>query len=143
MKKIVFGADHAGYAYKNILIGIFEGMGYECIDMGTNSDASVDYPEYAGKVCREVQAGADFGILVCGTGIGMSIAANKYHGIRAALCGDTVSAKFTRLHNNANVLCLGARIIGISSAEEIAKTFIATVFEGGRHQRRIDMLEKQ
>ena len=143
MKKIVFGADHAGYAYKNILIGIFEGMGYECIAMGTNSDASVDYPEYAGKVCREVQAGADFGILVCGTGIGMSIAANKYHGIRAALCGDTVSAKFTRLHNNANVLCLGARIIGISSAEEIAKTFIATVFEGGRHQRRIDMLEKQ
>lgn len=142
MAKIVFGADHAGYAYKNALIEIFEKIGYECVDVGTNSDASVDYPEYAGKVCREVQSGADFGILVCGTGIGMSIAANKYHGIRAALCGDTVSAKFTRLHNNANVLCLGARIIGISSAEEIAKIFITTPFEGGRHQRRIDMLEK-
>ena len=85
MKKIVFGADHAGYLYKNELVKMFTQMGYECVDMGTNSDASVDYPEYAGKVCEAVNAGADFGILVCGTGIGMSIAANKHRGIPAAL----------------------------------------------------------
>lgn len=141
MKKIVFGADHAGYLYKNELIKMFTQMGYECVDMGTNSDASVDYPEYAGKVCEAVNAGADFGILVCGTGIGMSMAANHIPGIRAALCGCEFQARATRQHNNANVLCLGERVTGQGVALDIAELFLNTAFEGGRHLRRINQIE--
>ena len=140
MKKIVFGADHAGYLYKNELIKMFTQMGYECVDMGTNSDASVDYPEYAGKVCEAVNAGADFGILVCGTGIGMSIAANKIPGIRAAAVSDCFTAQATREHNDSNILCLGERTVGPGLAMRIADTWLAASFLGGRHQTRVDMI---
>ena len=152
MATVYIGSDHAGLELKAALVKRLSEKGHDVHDLGPATTESCDYPVYAKGVCGKVLADAgnatpgdepaSFGILVCGTGIGMSIAANKHRGIRAALCGDTVSAKFTRLHNNANVLCMGARIIGISTAEEIAKIFIGTEFEGGRHQHRIDMLEK-
>ena len=112
--------------------------------MGTDSTASCHYPEFAAKVCREVQAAPDttFGILVCGTGIGMSMCANKFNGVRAAVCSDTYSARLTRNHNNANVLCLGARVIGECLAEDVLDAFLAADFEGGRHQIRLDMMKK-
>ena len=142
-KKIFIGADSAGYAMKKDLITALREEGYEVVDCGTDSEASCHYPEYASAVCREVQKTPDevFGILVCGTGIGMSMAANKYRGIRAAVCGDTFSARFTRLHNNANVLCMGARVIGYGLAKDITDLFLNTEFEaGGRHEQRVDMI---
>lgn len=143
MKTIVFGADHAGFALKNHLIEVCRALGYTCLDEGTDSDESVDYPIYAAKVCEAVRSGkADCGILVCGTGIGMSMAANRHSGIRAAVCSDPVGAKFTRLHNDANVLCLGARMIGSLAAEEITDVFLKTEFMGGKHQKRIAMLDE-
>ena len=115
--------------------------GIECEDVGTYSKDSVHYPIYAKAVCESVQQKkCDYGILLCSTGIGMSMAANKYKGIRAALCSDTYSAKFTRLHNNANVLCIGALVTGTGLAKEIADIFLSTEFEGGRHQTRVDMV---
>lgn len=142
-KTIAVGADHAGYLYKARLIEHLKSKGFNVINEGTNSADSVDYPVFAGKVCDDVASGKAFtGILICGTGIGMSIAANKHNGIRAALCTDLVMAEFTRRHNNANVLCMGARIIAYEMAEMIADKFLETEFEGGRHQRRIDLLEK-
>ena len=141
--KISLACDHGGLELKNKIKEHLEARGCATVDFGTFSTVSCDYPDFARPAAQAVASGeCDRGILVCTTGIGMSIAANKHRGIRAALCGDTVSAKFTRLHNNANVLCMGARIIGISTAEEISKIFIGTEFEGGRHQYRIDMLEK-
>lgn len=140
--KIALGADHAGYEYKDKLINLLESNGFECTDCGTNGPESVDYPVYADKVCKLVNSGeCKFGILVCGTGIGMSMAANKHKGIRAALCSDTESALLTRHHNDANVLCLGARIISFEKASEIANTFLSTDFDGGRHTRRVEMLD--
>ncbi|MBQ7290996.1 MAG: ribose 5-phosphate isomerase B [Clostridia bacterium] len=140
---IALGADHAGYEYKNNLIAYLTENGYECIDCGTNSPESVDYPVHASKVCELVRGGkAEFGILVCGTGIGMSIAANKHRGIRAALCNEPESTAMTRHHNNSNVLCLGARMISYEKALELTKVFLSTEFDGGRHQRRVDMLDK-
>ena len=140
-KKIVIASDHAGYPLKTALIPLFEAEGYEVIDCGTDSTASCDYPVYAEKLCGVIIAGeAPLGILCCGTGIGMSMAANKVKGIRAACCSDIFSAKFTRLHNDANVLCLGARVLGEGLAWELAKVFAETGFEGGKHQRRVDMI---
>lgn len=142
-KKIYIGADSAGYALKKDLITALCEEGYEVVDCGTDSEASCHYPDYAVAVCREVQKAPDevFGILVCGTGIGMSMAANKHRGIRAAVCGDTFSARFTRLHNNANVLCMGARVIGYGLAKDITDLFLNTEFEaGGRHEQRVDMI---
>ena len=143
MKHIAIGSDHAGVGYKADFVAHLRAAGLTVTDLGTDSESSVDYPVYADKVCRAVTEGAaDCGILICGTGIGMSIAANKHRGIRAALCGDIESAKMTRLHNNANVLCLGARILPYETALAIAETFLSTDFSGeARHQRRIDMLE--
>lgn len=142
-KTIAVGADHAGYLYKARLIEHLKSKGFNVINEGTDSADSVDYPVFAGKVCDDVASGKAFsGILICGTGIGMSIAANKHKGIRAALCTDLVMAEFTRRHNNANVLCMGARIIAYEMAETIADKFLETEFEGGRHQRRIDLLEQ-
>lgn len=142
-KTIAVGADHAGYLYKARLIEHLKSKGFNVINEGTDSADSVDYPVFAGNVCDDVASGKAFtGILICGTGIGMSIAANKHNGIRAALCTDLVMAEFTRRHNNANVLCMGARIIAYEMAEMIADKFLETEFEGGRHQRRIDLLEK-
>ena len=143
-KTIALGADHAGYLYKNRLTEHLKAAGYKVINVGTDSAESVDYPVFAQKVSQLVAEGsAESGILICGTGIGMSMAANKEKGIRAALCTDLVMAEYTRKHNNANVLCMGARIIAYEMAEMIADKFLNTEFEGGRHQRRIDLFDKK
>ena len=141
MKKIVMASDHAGFDLKNTLVEQLKNDGYEVEDAGTYSKDSCDYPVFAEKACRYMLDGkADLCILVCGTGIGMSMAANKVKGIRAACCSDTYSAKYTRLHNDANVLCMGARVVGEGLAYEIAKVFLETEFEGGKHLRRINMI---
>ena len=137
--KIVIGADHGGFELKQLLVAKLSDMGYEVIDIGTDSASSVDYPDFSDQVCSQVLDGkAQFGILVCGTGIGMSMAANKYRGIRAALCDNEYSARMSREHNNANVLCLGDRVLGKGLAENIVEAWLSASFEGGRHQRRVD-----
>ena len=141
MKKIVMASDHAGFDLKNTLVEQLKNDGYEVEDAGTYSKDSCDYPVFAETACRYMLDGkAELCILVCGTGIGMSMAANKVKGIRAACCSDTYSAKYTRLHNDANVLCMGARVVGEGLAYEIAKVFLETEFEGGKHLRRINMI---
>ncbi len=141
-KTIALASDHAAVDYKKRLIEYLTEKGYTCINLGTDTEESVDYPIYADKVCRKLTDGeADLGILICGTGIGMSIAANKHKGIRAALCGDPVSASLTRQHNNANILCMGARIISFEKTVEITEAFLTSEFLGGRHERRVEMLE--
>jgi len=141
MKKIVMASDHAGFDLKSTLVEQLKNDGYEVEDAGTYSKDSCDYPVFAEKACRYMLDGkAELCILVCGTGIGMSMAANKVKGIRAACCSDTYSAKYTRLHNDANVLCMGARVVGEGLAYEIAKVFLETEFEGGKHLRRINMI---
>ncbi|MBE6695719.1 MAG: ribose 5-phosphate isomerase B [Ruminococcaceae bacterium] len=142
MKKIYIGADSAGYFMKEELIGYIKEKGYEVIDCGTDSADSCHYPEFASAVAKNVQKDLEgsFGILVCGTGIGMSMTANKYKGIRAAVCGDTFSARMTRMHNDANVLCMGARVIGIGLAKDIVDLFLSSEFEGGRHAVRVNMI---
>ncbi len=140
-KKLVLASDHAGFYLKNALVKMFTEAGYDVIDCGTDSDASCDYPVFAEKLCNTINSGeADLGILCCGTGIGMSMAANKVKGIRAACCSDIFSAKFTRLHNDANVLCLGARVVGEGLAWELAECFVTTPFEGGKHARRVGLI---
>ncbi|MBE6542689.1 MAG: ribose 5-phosphate isomerase B [Ruminococcaceae bacterium] len=140
-KKIVLGADHAGYLLKNFIAEQLKKEGYEVTDVGTNSPDSCDYPVYAEKTCSAVLDGTgELAVLVCGTGIGMSIAANKINGVRAACCSDIFSAKFTRAHNDSNVLCIGARVLGEGLAWELVKVFIETEFEGGKHARRVAML---
>ena len=142
MKRIVLGADHGGYELKNIIKAHLESKGYSVTDVGTNSPDSCDYPLFASKACAHVFDGsADLGILVCGTGIGMSIAANKHKGIRAACCSDTFSARLTRLHNNANFLCLGARVLGAGLALDLVDAFVDTEFEGDRHIKRLSLIE--
>ncbi len=143
MKKIYIGADSAGFELKEEIKQYIKENGYEVIDCGTDSSASCHYPEFAAKVCKSVQAELDsaFGILICGTGVGMSMCANKYKGIRAALCGDTYSAKMTRQHNDANVLCMGARVIGSCLAIDILESFLSNEFEGGRHATRVGMIK--
>jgi len=138
---LAIGCDHGGYELKQEVMKHLKERGVKFKDFGTNSTESVDYPVYAKKVCDAVTSGeAECGILICGTGIGMSMAANKCKGIRAAVCGDTFSAEFTRKHNDANVLCMGARVIGPGLALKIVDTFLDNSFEGGRHQRRVDMV---
>lgn len=142
--KIIIGNDHAAVDMKNELMKFLEELGHIVVNVGTDDTLSVDYPIFAKEVCNEVLKNENsLGIAICGTGIGISIACNKVKGIRAALCSESFSAKMTRKHNNANVLCLGARVIGIGLAKEIVKTFIEEKFEGGRHQKRIDMLEEE
>jgi ribose 5-phosphate isomerase B len=141
-KPIAIACDHGGYQLKLQIMQHLTEQGYTYVDYGTNSEASVDYPVYAKKVCAAIQEGAsDYGILICGTGIGMSMAANKQKGIRAACCTDTFSARFTRLHNDANVLCLGARVLGAGLALDLVDLYLTTPFEGGRHSNRIALLE--
>ena len=138
---IAIGSDHGGYLLKVELKKHLEEKGIEFKDFGTDSTASCDYPIYAEKVCRAIQSGeCDKGILICGTGIGMSMCANKCKGIRAAHCSDHFSAEFTRKHNDANVLCMGARTIGPGVALQLADIFLTTEFEGGRHERRVAMM---
>lgn len=141
--KIAIGSDHGGFDYKASIIKALQDKGYDVVDMGTYSPESCDYPLIAKKVARAVAKG-DFekGILVCGTGIGMSMAANKVKGIRAAVCGDTFSARATRAHNNANILCLGQRVVGEGLALDIVDIWLTTKFEGGRHERRVNMIEE-
>lgn len=139
--KIAIAADHGGFELKDSMVEYIKSLGNEVVDLGTNSADSVDYPDYAKKVCEEIQKGnSDLGILICGTGIGMSLAANKFEGIRAACVSDVYSAKMSRNHNNANVLCIGARVIGDEVAKLIIKTFLENEFESGRHQRRVDKI---
>ncbi len=142
MKKIYIGADSAGYALKSELAAHLKENGYEVIDCGTDSDESCHYPIFANNVCEAVKLdiGGSYGVLVCGTGIGMSMCANKHKGIRAALCSDTYSARMTRRHNDANVLCMGARVIGSCLAIDILDAFLDSEFEGGRHALRVDMM---
>lgn len=141
--KIAIASDHAGVDYKKRLIEHLNARGYECVNLGTDTEDSVDYPVYAERVCDKITSSeCKLGILICGTGIGMSIAANRHLGIRAALCGDTESAVLTRQHNDANILCLGARILPFEKAVEITDAFLGASFLGGRHQNRIDMLDK-
>lgn len=139
--KIAFGADHAGFELKNFLIEVVKKMGHEVIDMGTGSSCSVDYPEYAKAVAVAVSEGkADRGILICGTGIGMSIVANKFKNIRAALCNELFTAKMSRLHNDANILAIGGRIVGKDLAKEIVTVWLTTPFKGGRHLKRVEQI---
>jgi len=137
--KIIMGGDHAGFLMKDALVGLVQSWGHEVVDVGTsNPSDSVDYPDYGAEVGRKVAAKeGDLGVLVCGTGIGVSIAANKVHGVRAAVCGDVFSAKMARRHNDANVICLGARVVGIGLAEEILRSFLDAQFEAGRHLGRV------
>ena len=143
-RKIYIGADSAGYGLKCEVIPYLIEKGYEVVDCGTDSAASCHYPEFANAVCEKVKCelNTSYGILICGTGIGMSMCANKHKGIRAALCSDTYSAKMTRQHNDANVLCIGARVIGSCLALDIVDTFLAHDFEGGRHAVRVGMIQE-
>ncbi len=138
---LAIGCDHGGYELKNQIIEHLKYKGVEFKDFGTFDGNSVDYPEIAVKVTDAIVSGeAKLGVLVCGTGIGMSMAANKVKGIRAAACSETFSAKYTRLHNDANVLCLGGRVIGPGVACKMVDLFINTEYEGGRHDRRVAMV---
>lgn len=135
---IAIGSDHAGLEMKTETIALLKELGYECIDYGTDTPQSVDYPDFGEKVSDAVSTGkAERGILICGTGIGMSIVANKFPNIRAALCNELFSAKMSRLHNDANILVLGGRIVGKDLAKEIIRTWMTTPFEGGRHLNRL------
>jgi len=138
--KIALAADHGGYDLKNKIAAHLKERGIDYIDFGTNSPESVNYPDYARPVCEAVAKGdCTLGILVCGTGIGMSMAANKYKGIRAACCSDTYSTRMTRTHNDANVLCLGGRVLGDCLAMDMVDLFLDTPFAGGRHALRVSM----
>lgn len=139
--KIAIGCDHAGFILKNTLVATLQRHGAEIIDMGTYSDSRVDYPDYAAKVSQAVvQGDAARGVLICGSGIGMSIAANKFPGIRATLVNDLYSARYCREHNDSNVLCLAGRLIGIDLADAIISTWLTTTFEGGRHAERLSKI---
>ena len=139
--KIVIGSDHGGFHLKEVLKQHLTERGIAFSDAGAYTEESCDYPDIALKVCREIAAGnADRGILVCGTGIGMSMAANKVKGIRAALCGDVFSAAMSREHNNANVICLGERVLGFGLATSILDAWLDTEFAGGRHERRVNKI---
>lgn len=136
--RIAIGSDHAGYLVKDMIVDHLKQNNIKITDLGCNTPDSVDYPDYAKKVCAEIlQDRAEFGILVCGTGIGMSMAANKIVTIRAAVCNDVYAAEMTRKHNDANVLCLGARTVNPSIVRDIVNVFLKTEFEGGRHETRI------
>lgn len=139
--KIAMGNDHSALEIKNIIKEFVEGKGHEVLDLGTNSAESCDYPVYGELVGRAVASGeADLGIAICGTGLGISLAANKVKGIRACLCSEPYTAKLSRLHNNANVLAFGARVVGSEMAKMIVETWLEAEFEGERHARRVGMI---
>ena len=141
MEKIIIGCDHGGLELKNEIICHLNKRGIEVTDVGTYTADSCNYPDYARALCKRIQSGEfERGILVCGTGIGMSMAANKHNGIRAACCSDTFSARMTRMHNDANVLCLGGRVVGAGLACDMVDLFVDTEFEGGRHTARVQMI---
>ena len=139
--RIAVGSDHAGFHLKESVRDYLKKKGFEVEDLGTNSTESVDYPDYAVKVARRVAAKqADFGVLMCGTGLGVAITANKIHGVLAAPCNDTLSAQLARSHNNANILTMGGRLTDAATAEKIVDSWLATSFLGGRHARRVDKI---
>ena len=141
--KIAIGNDHAATDLKFVIMDYVKELGHEVINFGTDDNASCDYPEFGEKVGRAVVAGeADCGILICGTGVGISIAANKVNGVRAAVCSDCATARLVREHNNANILAFGARIVGTELAKDMVKAYLEAEFGGERHQRRIDMLHE-
>lgn len=138
--KVAIGSDHGGFSLKEVILPLLKELGHEIQDVGCYDQGSVDYPGFADRVCEKISnAEADMGILICGTGIGMSMAANKHKGIRAALCSEQYTACMSREHNDANVLCMGERVTGPGVAEEIVRTWLSTPFGGGRHQRRIEL----
>ena len=140
--KIAMGCDHGGYALKEDIKNLLTGKGYEVVDCGTYSTESCDYPVFGEAAARKVASGeCEYGIVICTTGIGISIAANKVRGIRCAHCTDTLSAEMTRRHNNANMLAIGAGITGKNLAERMVEVFLSTEFEGGRHARRVALLD--
>ena len=140
--RLAVGADHAGFHMKNTLVAWLQAQGHAVHDFGTHGPDSVDYPDFAHEVCEAVTSGAaEFGVLVCGTGLGMSYSANRHHGIRCAMLSETTSARLSRQHNNANVMAIGARMIGDEMAIDILRTFLASGFEGGRHERRVAKIE--
>lgn len=139
---VAIGCDHAAIDLKNQLKAKLEEKGVRVLDAGTHNADSVDYPDIAAQVCEHVQDGdAAWGVLICGSGIGMSMAANRYYGIRAALCHDVTSARLCRQHNNANILVLGARLTGVAVALDCLEAFAATPFEGGRHLKRVEKID--
>jgi len=140
--RLAIGCDHAGLVLKRQLLPLLTRLQCVVEDFGTHTDASIDYPDYAHVVARAVAEGRfALGLLICGSGLGMSMAANRHAGVRAALCGEAYSARMARQHNDANLLCLGARVIGLGAAEEIVETFLRTHFEGGRHAGRVAKIE--
>jgi len=141
MTRIAIGSDHAGFDLKQHVVGVLSGEGHDVLDLGTDGPATVDYPKFCAAVGRSVRDGeAQLGIVIGGSGQGEQLAANKVHGVRAALCNDLYTARYARLHNDANVLSMGARVVGVGLAEEILATFLATDFEGGRHVPRVEQI---
>jgi ribose 5-phosphate isomerase B len=139
--KVAIASDHRGYHLKEKVITLLKGKGHEVIDDGPSSEASVDYPDFAALVAKKVSSGAaDRGILICGTGIGMAIAANKFPGVRAAACVDEVTAELSRRHNDLNVLCLSGDLLSSRSTERLVEIWMSTEFEGGRHERRVQKI---
>jgi len=140
--KIAVGSDHRGFDAKERIKALIQEMGHEVFDRGTNSRSSCDYPEHAFAVACDVAANVvDCGVLFCGSGIGMSIVANKVAGVRAALCHDELTAQFSRRHNDANILCLPADLVGDALMQSMIRSWLSNEFEGGRHQRRLDLIE--
>lgn len=139
--RVGVGCDHGGFDLKQAVLEVLQELKFEVEDFGTHSRESVDYPDFARAVAHAVRDGrCDFGVLICGTGVGISIAANKVPGIRAALCADTFTARMARQHNDANILCLGARTLGPGLAQDIVRAFFSASFEGGRHARRVEKI---
>jgi ribose 5-phosphate isomerase B len=140
---IALGCDHAGFGLKEEVRRYLDSRGFEVLDVGCPSGNSVDYPVFGAEVARRIAKGEALrGIIICGSGVGMSMVANRFRGVRAALCNDLYTAQMSRRHNDANVLCLGARVVGPGLALEIIRTFMETPFEGGRHKRRVDMIDE-
>ena len=141
--RIAFGCDHKGYILKSSIIALIRSLGHDVVDFGTDSEERVNYPVYGEKVGRAVSRGeCDFGVLICGTGYGISLAASRVRGIRAVNCSDTYTARLTRMHNNANVLSIGSMVVGEGIAKDIVETFLTTGFDGGRHAVRLQMVDE-
>ena len=141
MKKLIIGCDHAAVELKGLVRDHLIERGFDVEDVGVHTNDSCNYPDIAHALCQKIQSGErEMGILICGTGIGMSMAANKHRGIRAACCSDTFSARLTRNHNDANVLCFGARVVGMGLAFDLVDSFVDAEFEGGKHKTRVDLI---
>lgn len=141
--KIFIGTDHAGFNIKNEVIKMLENLDCEVVDLGCKSNDRVDYPDFGHKVAKAVlENKGSFGVVICGTGIGISVSANKHKGIRAALCHDAYTATMARAHNNANILAFGERVVGIGVIESMLEAFLKTPFEGGRHENRVKKIEE-